>query len=366
MADRIRVALAGAGGIAHVHAPALNALQEQFELAAVFDVNRTAAETVARMYGIPHICGSYEELLALPGIDLIDLCTPSNLHFAQSVQAVQSGHDVVVEKPAAASLSEVDALIALRERSGKRIMPIYQYRFGDGVGRLRLLRRLGLTGEHFITSVETHWHRKEAYYSTWHGKWESEMGGPLVTLAVHAHDILTWVLGPAKSVFARGRTLVNPVQTEDTAGAVLEMMDGSLAVLSATTGSAAQITRHRFCFRHLVAESNTEPYANTADPWKFTAENPSDQKLIDDALAGYVSIPSFFEGQFSLYARAVREGGPLPVTLEDARASIELITAQYASICSGEPVRLPLGTDHPYYDGWIGQASLHLGKSPAA
>jgi hypothetical protein len=53
------------------------------------------------------------------------------------------------------------------------------------------------------------------------------------------------------------------------------------------------------------------------------------------------------------YHRALTRGLPLPVTLADARDSIELVTACYASALSGASVDLPLPDDHPLRAGWI-------------
>ncbi len=50
------------------------------------------------------------------------------------------------------------------------------------------------------------------------------------------------------------------IETEDCAAVSLEMADGSLCSLSVTVGSSAEISRHRFCFENLTAESNLEPY----------------------------------------------------------------------------------------------------------
>ena len=44
--------------------------------------------------------------------------------------------------------------------------------------------------------------------------------------------------------------------------------------------------------------------------------------------------------------------GPLPITLADARQSLELVTALYHSSATGTAVNLPIGTDHPKYNGW--------------
>ena len=65
------------------------------------------------------------------------------------------------------------------------------------------------------------------------------------------------------------------------------MADGSLCTLSVTTGSAHEISRHRFCFANLVAESNTAPYQNSHEPWVFTGDSPEIDDRIHEALAAF-------------------------------------------------------------------------------
>jgi predicted dehydrogenase len=148
---------------------------------------------------------------------------------------------------------------------------------------------------------------------------------------------------------AHTKTLVNPIETEDTASAALEMADGSPASLSMTTGPSVQITRHRFCFSSLTAESNLQPYRNTADPWTFTGDSPEAEKQIEETLSNFVPLPEGFAGQFYHFHQALQDDTEFPVTLGDARASLELITAIYHSGETGRAVELPLGRDHPKY-----------------
>src|SRR5439155_21418471 len=158
-----------------------------------------------------------------------------------------AGKHAVCEKPLVSSLREVDELVRAEARSGKRIMPIFQYRFGHGLQKLKLLIAEGLAGTAYLATVETAWRRRAAYYAVpWRGKWATELGGALLGHAIHAHDMLCYVLGPVKSVFARTTTRVNPIEVEDTAAIVLEMANGALASLSVTLGSPAEISRHRF------------------------------------------------------------------------------------------------------------------------
>ncbi|MGE0599440.1 MAG: Gfo/Idh/MocA family protein [Dehalococcoidia bacterium] len=354
MTKTLRVAVVGAG-IGASHIAAYRSLDDLYSVEALCDIDTTRAEKVAARLGVPRVIASCEELLAADlGLDIVDICTPSSLHFQQASAALQAGFHVVVEKPFAASLAEADALAEIEAQSGRRLCPIFQYRFSDGISQMLHLKQRGLVGRCYSSTVETHWRRLPDYYDNpWRGRWATELGGCLTTHAIHAHDILTYVLGPISSVFAKTKTLVNPIETEDCAAVVLEMADGSLATLSVTLGAEEEISRLRFCFEGLTVESNHSAYNPGTAPWRFICADPERQRVIDAAVAEAPTGPEQNAGQFIRLHRALTEGGPLPVTIEDARRSLELLTAAYHSTRTGQEVRLPLNRDHELYQGWL-------------
>lgn len=353
MSRRLRAAIVGAG-IGRSHAAGYRELPEHFELAAVCDIVAERARDFADTFGVPRAITSLDELCAMDDIDVIDICTPPSLHFAHVVQVLEAGRHAICEKPLVGSLRDADELARVEARSGRCLMPIFQYRFGHGLQKLRRLVQAGVAGRLYLATVETSWRRRAAYYDVpWRGKWATELGGAVLGHAIHAHDMLSYIAGPPRSVFCRVATLVNQIEVEDTAAAALELDGGGLATLAVTLGSAPEITRHRFCFQGLVAESNTRPYTSSGDPWTFTPDTPEDAARIEEALAGFEPLPEGYAGQLLRFHQAVLEDRELPVTLADARASLELVTALYDSARRGQPVALPLTPDHPLYDGWL-------------
>jgi predicted dehydrogenase len=353
MSDRLRVAIVGTG-IGSQHAEAYQALPELYELRAFCDIDREKALAAADRFGAPLTLGSLEEVLARGDIDLVDICTPSGLHYGQTLAALGAGKHVVCEKPVAGSLKEVDALIAAERESGRRCSPIFQYRFGNGFQRLLHLKRKGALGRAYVATVETHWKRLPAYYAVpWRGRWRTELGGCLVSHAIHAHDMLVTALGPIRSVLARTTTRVNPIETEDCAALTLEMADGALVSLSVTLGSAVEISRLRFCFETATLESNLAPYRPHLEPWQLWPMDDAAAAQIEQALADFAPTEEHFAGQLVRLHAAIRGDGPMPVTLADARTSLELVTAAYDSARSDRLVTLPIGPEHPLYAGWL-------------
>lgn len=353
MSKVLRTGVVGLG-IGRAHVWSFQQLPEQFEVVAVCDTDADKAAHVLKHQNVPSAVADLDELLAVDDLDVVSLCTPPHLHLEQCRAILASGRHVVCEKPLVGSLADVDALMEAEKSAAGRVMPIFQYRFGDGIQKLQHLVAHGVAGRAYLTTVETAWSRGDEYYAApWRGRWDTERGGVLLSHATHAHDLLSFVVGPVASVFARTATRVNPIETEDCATAALEMADGSLATLSATLGSHVEISRLRFCFENLTAESSLSPYAPGSEPWTFTPRDEAAGRLIDDALIGFDPGPEGFVGQFAGFADALATGSEFPVTLADARASLELVTALYHSGRTGEAVPLPLGPDHPAYQSWL-------------
>jgi predicted dehydrogenase len=356
MTRKLSVGVVG-GGIGAMQIDAFRTLSDLYSLEAICDIDAARAENLAAKHGIANVLTDFDALIARD-LDVVSICTPSGLHFEQAKKALRAGRNVIVEKPFASSLAEADELAKVERESGRRLCPIFQYRFADGLAQLQHLRERGLVGKTFAATVETHWRRLPAYYDNpWRGRWAKELGGCLVTHAIHNHDMLMRVLGPVLSVYARTATRVNPIETEDCAAAVLEMADGSFATLSVTLGSQEEISRLRFLFDGLTVESNHSPYNPGKAPWRFIAADPDRQRAVDAAIAEVKPAPELYAGQFSRLHKALTEGGDLPVSIADARPSLELITAAYHSARTGEPVRLPIGRDHPLYAGWLPAAA---------
>lgn len=355
---RMRVAVIG-GGIGRAHiAEGYAALPELFEVVALCDIDPARLAGVGRAFGIPRLTASFADVLAMGDIDIVDICTPPSLHLEQCLAALASGKHVVCEKPLVGSLADADRLIEAATAARGRLMPIFQYRFGNGLQKARHIIASGLAGKPYLATVETAWNRDAAYYATpWRGKFATELGGALLGHAIHAHDLLTYLMGPVATVFARTATRVNQIEVEDTAVASLELASGALASLSVTLGSAREISRMRLCFEHVTFQSALSPYAPADDPWHIVPASAASAASVARALDGWRFVASRFAGLFAAMHEALASGGELPVTLADARRSLELVSALYHSAETRGPVALPLAPDHEKYHSWQPAAS---------
>ncbi len=339
-------------GIGGRHVEAFKALPRQFTIAALCDLDAARARQVAEANGVARVTTDVETLFDDPAIAVIDICTPPASHRGLIERALAAGKLVICEKPLVGSLAEIDELMRFEAAHGARILPVFQYRYGQELQKLKHLVELGIARRHYLTTVELAWRRGPDYYATpWRGKWRSELGGVLVTQAIHFLNVLAYILGPVRRVFASTATRVNAIEVEDCAAAVLEFADGSLATLAATLGSAHETTRLRFCFDGLSAESGADPYNPGTAPWRFVAA-PELAPRMGACLADFTPAADGFAGLFARFATALETGAPWPLGLSDARRAIELITALYLSAESGRAVPLPLPPGSAKYAGW--------------
>lgn len=106
--DRIRIGFIGVGGMGSAHLEAINALKEpdNVEAVAVADCWKSRAEQGAARVGAPHAFVDYRRLLELAEIDYVTIATPEHWHAQMTLDALDAGKAVYVEKPMTHTISE--------------------------------------------------------------------------------------------------------------------------------------------------------------------------------------------------------------------------------------------------------------------
>ncbi len=326
------------------------------KVVAIVDTDPQRRDQASLDWGLQAFA-SLDELLEF-GVDVVDLCTPPALHEEQILRCLDAGVHVICEKPLVASVAACDRLAVAESRavqtSGARLMPIQQYRFGSGAARARALVEAGVTGRLFTASSSTWWRRDREHYdeAPWRGTWEGALGGTLVNHAIHMHDLLTWIGGPLVEVVARTATRVNDTEAEDCAVAIGRTADGGLVTMNATTGAATESSRLVWHFEHVSIESSTDAYDPAKGPWKFEFRDDDARARADEVWQGVVEGPPLYTGQLQAFVDALPYG-EFPVTLADAAATLQLVTALYCSATNGLAESLPLPPEHPGRSSWV-------------
>lgn len=327
---------------------------DRFEVLALCDLDEARLALVGDEFGVPRRTTRFSDLLAMDDLDVIDICTPPGVHHEQIVLALRAGKHVVCEKPLVGSLAAADEIAALAAEAPGVLMPIFQYRYGDGIAPVKAVIDAGIAGKAYAGTVETLWLRGADYYAVpWRGRWATELGGVLVTHAIHNHDIATWLMGPVARLSANVATRVNAIEAEDCASVSCVLESGALLTLTACLGSQTEISRIRLMFENVTFESDTEPYQPGTRPWTIIPANEEVAARIAAVVDAVPPQPPRFTTQMALFHGALAAGRPPPVTVADARRALELVTAIYHAAETRAEVRLPIGPDHMRYGSWV-------------
>ncbi len=352
----IKVAIVGAGNISRLHLEGFLTFPERCKIVALADIlPERATDAIERL----NLTGarafaSHTEMLAemADEIDLVSICTPPYCHGQISIDSLNAGCNVVVEKPMAASLEECDAMLAAEKASGKMLSVIAQNRFREPIQALKHILNAGLIGNVLHAQVDSHWWRGHSYYDLWwRGRWDKEGGGCTLNHAVHHIDMLMWMMNLPDKVTA---ILSNAAHDNS------EVEDISIAVLQYPKGVLAQITSsviHHGEEQQVIFQGEK---ARVSAPWKVAACTsqpngfPVPNEKLEQELTEYVSkLPVLpytgHTGQLENVLTAIETDTRPAIGGEDGRKTIEMITSIFKSGSLGCTVELPLKKDDPFY-----------------
>lgn len=120
MPDKIKIGMIGVGQIGKHHVEAYRKLPDA-EIVAIADINKEEAQRVADDLGVKRVFTDFHDLLALEDIDSVDVCLHNNYHAPVSIAALEAGKNVYCEKPLAGSYADALAMLAARERTGRKL-----------------------------------------------------------------------------------------------------------------------------------------------------------------------------------------------------------------------------------------------------
>lgn len=335
----LRCALVGTGAVAHLHAMAV-AAHSRAELVAVSDLSPEKAVEFAAEYGVPHSYGELAEMLEAQHPDVVLICTPPGVHREQTLAAFAAGAHVIVEKPPAPSLDELDDMRAAAESADRRLAVVFQQRTGTAAAHVRELLRTGALGRPLIAVCQTLWFRDAEYFAVpWRGKWATEGGGTTLGHGIHQLDLLGHLLGEWSSVQGRLWRLDRETETEDVSTATVVFEGGVVAQVVTSAVSPRQTSSIRIDTQkatitvdHLYGHGHENWLITPAPGFEAEAaawELPDAEERSDHAPL----LRDVFD--------ALLDDAPLPATADAPARSLELVAAVYASAAADGAVITP-------------------------
>ena len=332
---RIRVALLGCGRIAHVHAGYLRQVPE-VEFVGACDLDATSREQFTTRWQLPTFA-DVDELIAAAQPHVVHVLTPPATHAKSTIELLDAGVDVLVEKPMAFTVADADAMVAAARRTGRLLTVDHNRWFDPVLQRTRALLDAGRLGMLVGVDVFAGAAAGEADLpATDH--WKASLpGGMLYDLAPHPVYLLSGFIGDVHQLHVVRRLDANGHVEELRAVVDGARATGNLSISLATRPPTNRVTLYG---TEMTAEANLN---NMTLVVRRTRRVP---KLIGKVLpnldeaaqllrATVINGIEFVRGRQRFYPgmglhfralyRALAAGQPPPVTAEDGRAAVSLL-----------------------------------------
>jgi len=205
MTKSLRFGCIGAGQISLYGVESINK-HPQASVIAATDPHEGRLKELCAATGILHAYPTSEALLADKNIDAVYIAVPNKFHVPLTIQALEAGKHVILDKPFAMNSAEAEAAVAAAKKAGKVLTLGMNQRFEGKSQKFRSLAEAGTFGE--IYHAKAAWTRRSGIpkLGTWFGNRELAGGGCLYDIGVHVLDLCLYVINNFKPVSVYGTT----------------------------------------------------------------------------------------------------------------------------------------------------------------
>lgn len=194
--QKIKVGIIGTGFIGPAHIEALRRLG-YVEIAALSDINTEVAQQKAKALSIDRSYGDYREMLKDPEIQVVHVCTPNNLHYPMSKEALLAGKHVICEKPLAMNSSEAEELMKIAKEKNLVNAVHFNLRFYPLMHQARMMVEKGELGR--ILAVNGSYQQDWLFFETdYNWRLHPEFSGDsraVADIGSHWLDLVEFITG---------------------------------------------------------------------------------------------------------------------------------------------------------------------------
>lgn len=331
----MRIAFAGTGYISKVHAQAARNLG--LTLAAVVNHQQASMVSFAETFGITRQYTSMDDLVRDGDVDAIVIATPNALHAPQSIQALNAGIHVMVEKPMAMNAAEAMQMHDAALRNRATLMVAHCWRFDTDV--LWLKARMPALGQVVRTTgygIHTHWGP-----SGWFTQQRLAGGGALADMGIHAIDTVRFLLGDPQplSVYAKIGTHYGTYDVDDTGLVLIEWSNGTNSVIESGWWQP-----------HMDGpEAATKIYGTTGFGQIFPTRTVLPNATRSDVITTDAGFPfpraahcpqELYDAQLAYFVDCVRHGNTPNPGGREGIVNMQIVDAAFASARSGAVVSI--------------------------
>ncbi|MDP4679993.1 MAG: Gfo/Idh/MocA family oxidoreductase [Cyclobacteriaceae bacterium] len=320
--DNIGIGLLGAGDVADLHAEAINGL---FGAKLVGLWNRTPekGEIKAAKYG----CKTYaseDELFNDPEIDAVFILTNMETHCDYTIRAAQAGKHILVEKPAASNIAELQRMQQAIDKAGVKCMPVHNYIYETSIKRTRAMIQSGKLGDitQFYMMYNIH-HADDI---------RARYPGVIRQILTHHSYTMLYLAGRPKTISCLKHTVDATIAPqENVAMANMQMQNGTLSHLCASFANDDHSGDAWTCMIKVIGTKGSTRYSYR--DWVINERNGAHSQT-------YYCYPETIKNTATHFIDNVLRKGEQPLSsLEDAITCQRIIEACERSVEEGIHVK---------------------------
>ena len=201
---KMRIGFIGVAGIAGQQIKSLQH-RDDVTFAALCDVNEQVLEKRQKEFNFERTYTDWNEMLAKGDLDAVSVCTPNFLHLKPTLDALNAGCHVMVEKPLAMNVAEGQQMVDAAKKAGRVLTIGFQHRFSAKTQVIRRAWEAGSLGDVLYARV---WALRRRGIPNWgmFVRKDLQGGGPMIDIGVHAIEMAHYAMGSPKPVAASGQT----------------------------------------------------------------------------------------------------------------------------------------------------------------
>jgi len=222
----VNVAIVGCGLIGEKRAKAL----ADAKLTVCCDALPDRAERLARAYGSAS-CSDWRQAVSRDDVDLVVVATTNESLASIALGAIEAGKHVLIEKPAARSVRELDPLIEASERKGVQVRVGFNHRYHPALQKAREIIDSGAAGDLMFVRGRYGHGGRVGYDKEWRADPALSGGGELIDQGVHVIDLARWFLGDFTSIEGFAATYFWEMPVDDNAFLLLRTATNRAALL---------------------------------------------------------------------------------------------------------------------------------------
>jgi predicted dehydrogenase len=314
------------------------ALEKELEIVGICDKRVDRLNYVGNKHGIPEEkrYTDYNELLAIPELDIVVVATPDQLHREMSVAALELGKNVLCEKPFALTREDVTAMVQAANKEGNGKLMVGQVcRYNPGFMKAKELIDSGAIGElYYVESEYAHDYMRIVQGVT---GWRADpLRHGVIGGGCHAIDLLRWIAGDPEEVFAFGNHKLLPtIPTDDATISVLRFPNNVIGKVFVSTGCKRNYTMRSLFY----GTKGTIIYEDSSEPLKLFTVDEKDDPIKTPQLFEFGNNSHNTGGEMAAFIDAIVNNKPIPTPAEEGAKTVATCLAIIESAKTGEKVK---------------------------